>query len=184
MVRKSSIDRLPAKIRDLIGSLREQGRTIDEIHAKLEELDVDVSRSALGRYTQQIDQLAEVLREGRVVSQAVMDKIEDAGDDRVARMNIELMHTVVTKLLLGQTDIDAKEAAFLAGALKNLAAAGKADMDREIKIREQAARQAREAMARQLDAATEAASDAGERGLSAERVAQLRRDFLGVRGSA
>ena len=136
MARKSSIDRLPPEVRDLIGSLRENGRTIDEILEKLRELDVTVSRSALGRYTQQIDDLAEVLREGRVVSQAVMERIEDAPESRVARMNVELMHGIASKLLLGSAkEIGPKEAAFLAKALKDLATASKADLDREIRLR-------------------------------------------------
>jgi len=60
MARPSSIERLPAELRELIGHLRERGRTIDEILAKLAELDVDVSRSALGRHVQHLDAAGDV----------------------------------------------------------------------------------------------------------------------------
>ena len=58
----SSIDKLPVEVRELIGRLREQGATIDDILAKLGELDVEVSRSALGRH---VKGLAEVGEQGR-----------------------------------------------------------------------------------------------------------------------
>lgn len=181
MARASSIDRLPPNIRELIAELRQQGRTIDEIRAKLEELDIRVSRSALGRHTQEVDRLYERLRESRVVAETVMSRIEDSTAGQVARINIELMHAALLKLMSGDVALDGKEAMFLATALQKLASASKVDLDRELRLREEVARQAKAEAARQLDDATAAAAPAGEKGLSPERIAQLRRDFLGVR---
>ena len=62
MPRPSSISRLPAEIRDKIGALRAEGRTIDEIVAKLEELNVDVSRSALGRHCKRLESVQANIR--------------------------------------------------------------------------------------------------------------------------
>ena len=60
MGRKSSITRLEPEIRDFIGKLRDQGRTLDEIMKELRKLDLDEypSRSALGRHTKQLDAIA------------------------------------------------------------------------------------------------------------------------------
>ena len=55
MPRRSTIKRLPKAIQERIGELREAGRTIDEILAKLAELDVEVSRSALGRHVKALE---------------------------------------------------------------------------------------------------------------------------------
>ena len=184
MARPSSIDKLPGKIRELIGELRANGRTIDEILDKLHELDVDVSRSALGRYTQDIDALHERLRESRAVAETVMGRIEDSSAGQVARINIELMHASLLKLMSGEVKMDGKEAMFLATALQKLASASKVDLDRELKLREEVARRTREEAAEQLDQVAAEAQAAGEKGLSAERIAQLRRDFLGVRPAA
>lgn len=46
--RPSSVDRLPAEMRDAIGRLRDAGHTIDEIMAHLADMESMVSRSALG----------------------------------------------------------------------------------------------------------------------------------------
>lgn len=138
MARKSSIDRLPKEVRELIGELRQHGRTIDEILAKLRELDVDVSRSALGRHIQQnVDALHERLHESRAVAEAVMGRIEDSSAGQVARINIELMHASLLKLMSSDESaaLDGKEAMFLATALQKLASASKVDLDRELKLR-------------------------------------------------
>jgi hypothetical protein len=52
----STIDRLPAELRELIASRRAAGRHIDEILAELAAAGAPkVSRAALGRYTQSLD---------------------------------------------------------------------------------------------------------------------------------
>lgn len=179
MARKSSIDRLPAEVRELIAELRHQGRTIDEIMAHLRELDVEVSRSALGRHTQEIDVIAERLNANRAVAEAAMARIEGKPMGNVARMNIELLHAALTDLTSGGIT-DARQAMFLATTVQKLASAAKVDLDRELKVRDEVARE----MVAKLENAEREATDAGEPGLSAERVAQLRRDFLGVRSGA
>jgi DNA-binding transcriptional ArsR family regulator len=56
MAHMSTIRRLPAELREMIARLRQNGLTIDEIMAKLHELDVGVSRSALGRHIKLLDE--------------------------------------------------------------------------------------------------------------------------------
>jgi len=176
MARPSTIQRLPAEVRDLIGELREQGRTIDEILSKLRELDVDVSRSALGRHVKQIDAIGSEIRRSRAVAESLVRQYGEAPESRTARLNIELMQGLVTRLMFAEDgeviQFEPKDAMMLATALQKLAQAAKQDADREVLIRKE--------FAKKLDEAIAAAVEAGERGLSPERLAELRRGFLGV----
>lgn len=186
--RPSKIDRLPDEIKELIGQLRRGGRTIDEILAKLRELNVDVSRSGLGKHIQGLDKIAEVLSRQHDISEALVERFGDAPESRTARMNIQLMHAQLTRLVVpdddGTVTLDPQGAYFLSTALQRLAQASKADTEREIKIEERARKKALAEAATALDGALKAAEASGEKGLSAERVAQLRRDFLGVKPPA
>lgn len=176
MARPSTIQRLPAEVREMIGSLRENGRTIDEILAKLRELELDVSRSALGRHVQQIDAIGKEIRRSREVAEALVKQYGEAPEDRTARLNIQLMHGLVTRLMFtddGQRiEFEPKEAMQMATALQKIVQASKQDADREVVIRKE--------FAKKLDDAIAAAEEAGEKGLSPERLSELRRGFLGV----
>ena len=138
MARPTTISRQAPEIRELIGRLREQGRTIDEILAKLRELDVDVSRSALGRHVKQLDAIGEELRRSRAIAEAMVQRFGDAPESKTARLNIELMHGLLMKLMVGEdggtVTLEPQDAYFAATALQRLAMASKADVDREVKI--------------------------------------------------
>lgn len=180
MARPSSIDQLPRDVRELIGQLRMNGVTIDSILDKLKELDVDVSRSALARHTQKIDAIAERVRESRAAADAIMDRLGASTDNRQARLNIELMHASLMSLLAGEDEdgddvvLSAQDAMFLGRALKDLASASKLDQDREIRLRDEIARQER------VKAAEKAENVARSNGMDAKQVAFLRAQILGV----
>lgn len=178
MARKSKIDRLPAEVKEAIGRLRRDGRTIDEILAKLRELDVDVSRSGLGRHIQGLDAIAAEIERSRGIAEALVDRFGDAPESRTARLNVELMHAQVTKLLVpdadGNVSMDAQGAYFLSTSLARLAQAAKFDTDREIKARERVAKETAE------KAADAAAGAAKEGGLSEETVQLIRARILGM----
>lgn len=179
MSRPSTIDQLPPECRELIGRLREQGCTLDTILTKLEELDADVSRSALGRHVQKIDKIGERMRQSRAVADALVQRFGDAPESRVARLNIELMHGVIMRLVTAEgvddedgegVTLDAKEAMFVAGALKDLASAAKSDADLIVKLRQEVAKEA----AKAVDAEGKAA------GLTAETIDAIKARILGV----
>lgn len=183
MARPSKIDRMDPAIREKIGQLRAEGRTIDEIMDKLRELNVtDISRSGLGRHIQEIDVIAEQIKRGRAISESVMERLGEGKESRVARMNIELLHGALTRFFIAPEGEDvrlsAKEAQSLSDAIYRLTKASGANADFMAKVE---ARLKAE-MAKQLDGALKDAQAAGEPGLSAERIAQLRREFLGVPG--
>lgn len=176
MARPSTIQRLPSQVREAIADLRGKGRTIDEILSKLRELDVDVSRSALGRHVKQLDAIGKEIRRSREVAEALVKQYGDAPESRTAQLNIELMQGLVTRLMFAEdgelVSFDPKDAMMMATALQKLAQASKQDADRVVLIRKE--------FAKKLDDAIAAAEEAGERGLSPERLAELRRGFLGV----
>ncbi len=176
MARPSTIQRLPAEVRELISELREEGRTIDEVLEKLRELRLDVSRSALGRHVKQLDAIGAEIRRSRAVAEALVRRYGDAPESRTARLNIELMHAFINKLMISEdgdiVELNPQETMFVATAMQKLAQASKQDVDREALIRKE--------FAKKLDEVVAAAEEAGERGLSPERLSELRRGFLGV----
>lgn len=185
--RPSKIDKLPPEIRDLIGDLRERGYTLDEIMDHLHRLDGvepgDLpSRSGLGRHIQGLDQLSERLHRSRTVAEALVRKLGDAPEARQTRLNIELMHSVITELFMAEADdegkvvMDAGAIANLSKALDHLTRAAERDADATIKLRKEFAAEA----AKKVDAVVKEAAKAGERGLTAERVNQLRRELAGM----
>lgn len=138
-MRPSTIDRLPESVRDLIGELRRNGRTIDEILDALRGIDVGVSRSALGRHTARVDAVGARIRESRAVATALVERYGEAPERRTARMNIELMHGILMRLLAPENgeplELTPRDVAALATALRSLGLAAKTDVEREAEER-------------------------------------------------
>ena len=185
MPRPTKIDRLPAEIRELIGRLRGDGRTIDEILGKLRELDVAVARSTLGEHIQRLDALGAQIQQSRAIAEALVSKFGDAPESRTARLNIELLHGQVMKLIAATGDpekplvLDPRDVNFLADALHRLARAARDDVEREAKLREMIFKQVRERGDKTLAAV--AAEAAANPKLSMKDVlARIRRDVYGI----
>jgi hypothetical protein len=120
MTRPSSIDQMPAEIREEIGRLRMRGCTIDAILTTLRAMVPDApSRSALGRYMLKMDALGEKMRRSRTMAEALASQLGDAPESQAARLNIELLHSTMTELFLNaaEDDQDAMDPSG-AGALK------------------------------------------------------------------
>lgn len=188
MPRTSTVRRLPPGLREKIGQLLDQGRSLDEIKAALDSLGADVSRSALGRYKQQVDKVGEKLRRSREVAEALVSKLGDAPESKSLRLNVELMHGLLLDLAVNATAVEESgeeggkpvvlepmDAMLLSKALDHLGRASKADAELVGKIREQAEAAARKA------AAETAATAARKGGLSAESAEAIRRDILGIK---
>lgn len=186
MARRSTIDKLPAELRELIGKLRQNGRTIDEILAKLNELSADVSRSALGRHVKQLDAIGEEIRRTRAIADAIVQRFGDAPESRTARLNIELMHGLVMKLMIGEGDdgkpvtLEPQDAYFLGTALQRLSQASKIDVDREVKIRERVKAEMAEKAAAAVDQAADKVAKAGGRKLDPETLRAIRQEIYGI----
>ena len=180
MGRRSTISRLPKEIREKIADLRTNGnKTIDEIMEHLALLDVDVSRSALGRHLKKQEQVVAQIMRSRTLAEAVAKQFGDKETGKVARVNMELLHTLLMKVMVGEGDgevvLDAKEAMFVATALEKLTKATKIDQDRELKIRDE------ERKAATIEAAKVVSKEAKKQGLSSEVIDAIKSQILGVK---
>ncbi|NBB51489.1 DUF3486 family protein [Rhizobium sp. CRIBSB] len=150
--RPSSIDILPEPIRAEIGRLRLQGRTIDEILNHLKQLDVEVSRSALGRHLKGLATLRERMRHSREMATALVSQFGDQPDNQLARLNLELMHGVIMQTITAAGEDEdgeqkpvtfcPEDARFLADAMAKLAQAEKTNVDRTLKLKAEAQKEA------------------------------------------
>ena len=185
MPRTSSIKRLPSEIRERINTLLEQGRSLDEILGALAPLDVEVSRSALGRYKRSFDKVVEKVRRSREIADVLVRRFGDEPESKSMRANIEMMHGIVNDLLMrigGEDDegegeplvLNPQGAMFLSKALDHLAKARKSDADLIARVREEARKEAADT------AAAQAETVGRERGLSAETVEAIKARILGV----
>ena len=179
----SSIDRLPEEIRAEVGRLRVQGRTLDEILAHLKGMDVDVSRSALGRHVKRMNASRERMKHSREMATALVSQFGDQPDNRLARLNLELMHGVVMQTITATAEdedgdpqpvtFSPEDARFLADALAKLASAEKTNVDRTLKLKQEAAKEAA--------AAVDRVAQTGAAGLTVDTVAAIKREILGIR---
>ena len=181
MARVTKIARLPPEIRELIGRLRDNGRTGDEILEKLRELDADVSRTRLYEHLKQWDKVRDRLHASRAAAEAIMARLEDTGaDDRVARFNIASLHANVMQLLAGEDGepvvLDPKDAKLVSETLRNLATAAKSDQDRFLTYRRELATETGKVIAK---VASEAAA-AGKPLDAAEVLRRIREDVYGI----
>lgn len=155
--------------------------TIDGLTLWLEGRGYAISRSAVGRYAKDFDEVAARLRESREMAEAIVRELgPEATDGRQGRLLVEMLRTLVNEHLMKKLrgedgGLDPQQFMFLAKALKDAAGAARLDQDFEVKVRTAALKEA----ADKLGAATAAAKAAGEKGLSEERIQELRRVLAG-----
>jgi hypothetical protein len=187
MARPSTIARLPSEIREAIGRLRDQGRTLDEILTHLQGMEVTVSRSALGRHVQQMDKVGERLRRSRAISETLVRQLGDAPESQTARLNIEMMHSFLFDFLASAEEgaedgseaalahvRDPKSVALMAEAVQRLTTASRQNAEFVARLEDRAAAKAKAGAARAAEAV------AREKGLSAETVRAIKASILGV----
>lgn len=179
MARKpSSIDRLPEPVRVQIGELRRQGRTIDEILDHLAQLDVEVSRSALGRHVKSLAEIGDQMRRAETMAKFVVERFGEESDDRLGRANMRILQGALLELLTeervdeeGQpVRLSAGEAKELSLSIQRLVSAQRMDAERELRLRREFA----------AKAADQVESAAKTKGLTAETAAFLKRAVLGI----
>lgn len=192
MAERSKIKKLAPDVRARIDAwLAVRDRSVDEFFAFLkDDLNLEIGRTAAYEYQTEFDKVARKLRQSREITEALAKEIGDAaGQGKQGRLLVEMVRSLVFDLLIKLQDtddgkaeaVDPKDIANLAKGLADLGRALRLDQDFEAKVREG---MAKEAVAKLDKAVAMAAAEAGEKGLTPERVAQLRRDFLGVRDGA
>ncbi|MBE1425632.1 hypothetical protein H4684_002289 [Desulfomicrobium macestii] len=180
MPRVSTVKRLPPEIREEIHRLLESGQTLDSIVEHLRSMGVsEVSRSALGRYKQNFERIVERVRRSREIADALVRRFGNADESKSMRANIEMMHGIVSEMLMQIGDVEdgqdggkavllePKAAHDLAKALDHLARARKFDQEAIIKIRAEVAKEAEEKLDK---AVTKAAGQAQRESLSPAQI--------------
>lgn len=162
-----------AEFRRLLGAGR---LTIGALAAWLAGRGYEISRSAVGRYSQKFETVAAKLRQSRAVTEALVTELGDAAaQGKQGRLLVEMTRGVVfdllTKLQTEEVEIDTKDVQQLGKGLAELGRALRLDQDFELKVRQAALKEAAE----KLESVTREAKAAGEKGLSEDRIAQLRR---------
>ncbi|WP_374569674.1 phage protein Gp27 family protein [Phenylobacterium sp.] len=179
----SSIDRLPQEVRDAIAALRRNGRTIDEILDHLQRLDVEVSRSALGRHVKSLAEIGESMRRAETMARFIVDKFGEDADERVGRANMRILQGALLEILTeDRVDEDgnpitltAGEAKELSLSLQRLVSAQRMDAERQLRLKA-------EARAEAVREAAKAVDTLGKRlGWSADTAQTVRAQILGVR---
>ena len=186
------IDLLPAEFRTwLQEELKEQGfggyvELAERLNFRLEEegLELRIGKTAIHAYGQEYQ---EFLKYQEQASAWAQDWMNDNGlEEEAQRHNVmfQMLTTLAFKVMQNQmtadaTEIDPRDLHFLGKMMKDLM--GSAGIREKLLAddRERIAKEAR--LAAQKEMADKLEEVAGEDGLSAERVAQLRRTFLGVR---
>ncbi|MGB0747171.1 MAG: DUF3486 family protein [Magnetospiraceae bacterium] len=179
MARRSSLETLPPKILAQVNFLIGDGRyTIDDVVAHLQEIGEPRSRSAVGRHAAKINLAAARLKESRAVTEALVTELGDsAAQGKQGRLLVEMARSLVFDVMtaLEPGDINAKDVANLGKGLAELGRALRLDQDFEEKVRTQVAKEEREKAA---DTATKVAQ---QNGLSADTVAAIKAEILGIR---
>lgn len=159
MGRTGKVRRLPPELREQLHAMLDAGHTLDETTAHLKSLGADVSRSGLGRYKQQVDKVAQRLRESRNMADAIMDRMgAQAATGKSGAALIEMLTTLTSDYLLRRLDdpdaeVEVDELRALARAVKERAQAARATQDYDVKLREAARREAEEDLKKAVDAA-------------------------------
>lgn len=185
MRKRSKIEALPGPIKKAVDELLKTGRfSLDDILVHLRQLGAQhqvpsgemPSRSSLGRYAQNFERTAARMREARELAGVWVEKMGHEPESGVGRLLMEMLRTVAFQQLAAMGDseaaVESMDIMLLAKAIRDLESAQKTSAEREIKIRQEVAKDA----AKVVDEATR------EGGLSAERADELRRKVLGLAG--
>jgi hypothetical protein len=183
MSRPSSIDKLEAPIRAEINRLRvDKGFTLDQILGHLKAMDVSVSRSALGRHVQKIEEVGARIRQTRAVAAGVAQALRDKDEGEIAQVNIELLHGVVMTLATATDDdgqdvpISPQQAMALSKAMDHLARAEKTNADRILKVRNEIGKNVKQ----KIEAIAADAGAGAEPPAAADVLKRIREDVYGI----
>ncbi|WP_299197958.1 DUF3486 family protein [uncultured Amphritea sp.] len=181
MARKSSIDLLPAEIRDALHALLRdpavgQVETALKVNQLLEAegLDHRVSKSAVNRYSMRMDAVGAKMRQSREVAEMWIGKLGNQPQGQVGQLLNEFTRTMAfeTSLALseGEEPVPPKMLKELSLAIKHLEQAASVNEKREQEIRKRATEDAAEA----VDAV------AKQQGLTREGVKAIKKQILGI----
>ncbi|CUB06616.1 DUF3486 family protein [Marinomonas fungiae] len=181
MARQSSIDLLPEPIRDALHALL-RDPAVNQLEAtkrvndllEQEQSDLRVSKSAVNRYSQRMDQIGEKMRQSRQIAEMWIGKLGNQPQGQVGKLLNEFTRTMAFETALsmseGDEPVPPKLLKELSLSIKHLEEAASVNEKREREIRRQMAEEAAQA----VDTA------AKSQGLTADSVALIKQQILGI----
>lgn len=183
MPRKSTIKLLPAEQRSYLERLiREDNHTLDEILALVRErfpAAKPPSRSAVGRYSQQVSELAGRMRDIQAAGTALVTELGEDPNDRAGQLLVQAVTTLATHAALKATDADADDMSIKEiGQLARAAHATMQSRKMSLAERQEIARLAREQLQAEQAEALKSVVQAG--GMTAATAETIRKQILGM----
>lgn len=189
--RLSKIDLLPEECDEVVAwaaqALADRNRTQTELYPEFKKkliaiqgehgIDFDIpSFTAFNRYSLKLSQMTRRLEQTREIAATISERMDAESSDDLTLIAAETIKTLVFEILSsrGEAGLDPKGAKALADALRSATLAQSVSTQRRKTVEKEFEAKAEQAIERA----------AKERGLSADTVSQLRRDFLGVRPKA
>jgi hypothetical protein len=179
--RLSSIDLLPKDVREALNEAIAEGRmSVDDLWGLVKEKggdDVDVSRSAVGRYKVREERAMAAYQQMQKMSEVWAKEREKDPTGAISMLLGEQTKTIVFRRLMSMSPgeiekADPRDLNFLASTIKSISAADKIGAEREAMIRDRALKEQR----RKQEAALASAEKKGD--LDKE-AAQRAREILG-----
>lgn len=186
MARRSSIDGLPDDARRWLDRALADGNFsgYQQLEAELRARGYSLSKSAIHRYGQKLDRRLAAIRASTDAARLLADASPDDQDVRsealVAMIQTGLFESLIEIQEASDEDMEpADRVALLSGAAKNIATLTRSSVNLK-KFQAEVRREAALAAAALVDKAERAAVKAGEKGLSKERIDQLKRELAGM----
>jgi len=189
MPRRARIETdLPEEIRQWLGRELAEGNFAgyERLAALLAERGYTISKSAIHRYGAKLERKLAAIKSATEAAKLMADAAPDDQDARsgalTSMIQVELFETLVNLQEAADAATDPVERTkMLSVAAKNIATLTRSSVNLK-RYQVEAEERTKRAAAKKLDGALKDAAVAGEKGLSAERAAQLRRDILGMSG--
>ena len=181
MARKSTIKRLPAKVREhLERRMREDRLTLDELIDDLREHFPSAeppSRSALHRYRVGFEEMAARMREIEAASSALVGELGEGVGERAGQLLAQAVTTLATNAALSaheSDDVSIKEVASLARAAKAAMEARTLSMKERVAIEKAAEERLLKEQTKKLEAMGKAGA------LAPETLTRIRAEVYGI----
>lgn len=178
---QSSVDRLPPDIRGRLEALlRDRAFTQLDAMAEVNELleaqglPFRLTKSSVNRYAQRMEAVGTKIRQGREIAKMWVAELGNEPQGEVGRLLNEVVRNLAfetaTRLAEGEAAAEPKALRELGQAIKALEEASTINERREAEIRKKALEEAAKSLEK----------TAVQEGVSAETIAKIRRDVLGM----
>ena len=169
-MRVSTVKLLPPEVKAALDACLAEGNlTLDALVKFLEEHGYTISRSSLGRYRQNFEEVAQKLRESREVAAAFARELGAVPGDEMGQLLLEMVHTLTFKVCNADGDLEPKDVMFLASTIKNLSESRRISARTALEIRAAEKKRVEEEMKTKL------AEAQGQGGLAEDAAREARR---------